>query len=154
AGAGLDGGPEARRERVLEPERGAAALAVGENVGDEKRRRGLEDASALFGWLVGPEAERTPQPARGEGPVCADELPRAHIGAAQREGGPVEAGITIEAGESEPVQPGEERVAADEAERADGRRVERGGKRGAHGDEPAEAVVVVVRTVEPAWQHH
>src|SRR5579863_3209143 len=39
AGAGFDGAPKARRERILQAERGRTARAIGEDVGNQKRGR-------------------------------------------------------------------------------------------------------------------
>src|SRR6185503_11081423 len=81
---GLDRGPEARGEGVLEAEREASALAVGEDARDEERRAIGVYAAPGARAFVGAEAERAPRAAPREGPVGIDELPEAHVGRAER----------------------------------------------------------------------
>src|SRR5262249_22277744 len=150
--AGLDGGPEARGERVLEAEGGAAALAIGEDVGHQEGRRRLERLPWRSRAIVGPEPERCPAAAVGQGTVRACDLPQAHIRASERERGSVVVRRAVDPREPEAAELGDEGVAADQTEGADGGRVERRRQGGADGDETQEPVLVVVRAVEAARQ--
>ena len=120
--------------------------AVGEHVGDEKGGRGVEDGPCV-GVRLRPVVRRSglQRAAGGERAVRADQLPEADVGRAERERRAVELGALAQAVEAECAQPVDEGVAADESQRAHGGRVERRGQRGAHRDQAAEPVVVVLR---------
>jgi hypothetical protein len=100
------------------------------------------------------EVDRAPHPVGSKRTIGGDHLPQRDLHGAERERRPVELAVFDHALESQIAQRSSEAIHPDEEHGTHRWDVQRGAERVAHGDEAAEALVVVLGSVDPVHGRH